>query len=39
LVETRRNEAAPRLPAGWVKQWEGVGPGDRYERFHLYARR
>jgi 4-amino-4-deoxy-L-arabinose transferase-like glycosyltransferase len=39
LVETRRNEAAPRIPAGWVKQWEGVGPGDRYERFHLYARR
>ena len=38
LVETRRNEAAPRIPAGWVKQWEGVGPGDRYDRFHLYAR-
>jgi 4-amino-4-deoxy-L-arabinose transferase-like glycosyltransferase len=39
LVETRRREAAPRIPAGWVKQWEGARPGDRSDRFHLYARR
>jgi hypothetical protein len=38
LVETRRREPPPRIPAGWVKQWEGVGPGDRFDRFHLYAR-
>ena len=38
LVETRRREAAPRIPAGWAKQWEGAGPGDRFDRFHLYAR-
>ena len=39
LVETRRREPPPRIPAGWDKQWEGVGPGDRFDRFHLYARR
>lgn len=39
LVETRRREDAPRIPAGWVKQWEGARPGDRSDRFHLYARR
>ena len=38
LVETRRREDAPRIPPGWVKQWEGAGPGDRFDRFHLYAR-
>ncbi|HWR77191.1 MAG TPA: glycosyltransferase family 39 protein [Thiobacillus sp.] len=38
LVETRRREVAPRIPAGWVKQWEGARPGDRSDLFHLYAR-
>jgi hypothetical protein len=38
LVETRRREDAPRIPDGWVKQWEGARPGDRSDRFHLYAR-
>jgi len=38
LVETRRREDALRIPPGWVQQWEGAGPGDRYDRFHLYAR-
>ncbi len=38
LVETRRREDAPRIPDGWVKQWEGARPGDRADRFHLYAR-
>jgi len=39
LVETRRNEAAPHIAPEWVKQWEGARPGDRSDRFHLYARR
>ena len=39
LVETRRREAGPPVPAGWIKQWEGARPGDRTDRFHLYARR
>ena len=38
LVETRRRESVPRIPDGWVKQWEGARPGDRSDRFHLYAR-
>jgi hypothetical protein len=38
LVETRRREPLPRIPPGWVKQWEGARPGDRSDRFHLYAR-
>ena len=39
LVETRRREVKPHVPADWVKQWEGARPGDRSDRFHLYARR
>jgi 4-amino-4-deoxy-L-arabinose transferase-like glycosyltransferase len=39
LVETRRNEVPPHTAAEWVKQWEGARPGDRSDRFHLYARR
>ncbi len=39
LVETRRREAGPHIPDGWVKQWEGARPGDRSDRFHLYVRR
>ena len=39
LVETRRREVEPHIPADWVKQWEGARPGDRSDRFHLYARR
>jgi hypothetical protein len=39
LLETRRNEAVPRIAPEWVKQWEGARPGDRSDRFHLYARR
>ncbi len=39
LVETRRNEAPPQIAPEWVKQWEGARPGDRSDRFHLYARR
>ena len=38
LVETRRREAEPDIAADWVKQWEGARPGDRSDRFHLYAR-
>jgi hypothetical protein len=38
LVETRRREAEPYLPPEWVKQWDGARPGDRSDRFHLYAR-
>lgn len=39
LVETRHRQAEPHVPDGWVKQWEGARPGDRSDRFHLYARR
>lgn len=39
LVETRRNESEPHIPADWAKQWDGARPGDRSDRFHLYARR
>ncbi len=39
LVETRRREVEPHVPADWVKQWEGARPGDRSDRFHLYGRR
>jgi hypothetical protein len=39
LVETRRREAEPHISAEWVKQWEGARPGDRSDRFYLYARR
>ncbi len=38
LVETRRREAPPQIPPGWLKQWEGARPGDRSDRFYLYAR-
>ena len=38
LVETRRREVEPHIPADWVKQWEGARPGDRTDRFHLYGR-
>lgn len=38
LVETRRREAAPHIPADWIKHWEGARPGDRSDRFHLYVR-
>ena len=38
LVETRRNEAPPHIAPEWVKQWEGARPGDRSDRFQLYAR-
>jgi 4-amino-4-deoxy-L-arabinose transferase-like glycosyltransferase len=38
LMETRRREGAPHVPAGWVKQWEGARPGDRSDRFYLYVR-
>ncbi|MHB1403816.1 MAG: ArnT family glycosyltransferase [Thiobacillus sp.] len=39
LLETRRNEPEPYIPDGWIKRWEGARPGDRSDRFHLYARR
>jgi len=39
LTETRGDEKTPRIPPGWIKQWEGARPGDRSDRFHLYARR
>jgi aspartate aminotransferase-like enzyme len=39
LLETRRNEPEPYIPDGWLKRWEGARPGDRSDRFHLYARR
>ena len=39
LVETRRREPEPHIAAEWEKQWEGARPGDRSDRFHLYARR
>lgn len=38
LVETRRREATPQVAAEWSKQWDGARPGDRSDRFHLYAR-
>jgi 4-amino-4-deoxy-L-arabinose transferase-like glycosyltransferase len=38
LVETRRR-SKPHVAADWVKRWEGPGPGDRLDRFHLYVRR
>jgi hypothetical protein len=39
LLETRRKAAEPHIPQDWIKQWEGARPGDRSDRFHLYARR
>lgn len=39
LVEARRREEPPRIPAGWHKRWEGARPGDRADRFYLYGRR
>jgi len=39
LIETRHREAEPSVPPIWVKRWEGARPGDRSDRFHLYARR
>lgn len=39
LVETRRRGTKPHVAPGWTKQWEGSGPGDRFDRFHLYVRR
>lgn len=39
LVESRRRGDEPDVSAEWVKQWEGARPGDRSDRFHLYARR
>lgn len=38
LVETRRREPVPHIAPEWIKQWEGARPGDRSDRFHLYAR-
>ena len=38
LLETRRKDVVPEVDAGWVRQWTGARPGDRVERFHLYAR-
>lgn len=38
LVETRRREPLPHIAPEWVKRWEGARPGDRSDRFHLYAR-
>lgn len=39
LVETRERGSEPHVPPDWIKQWEGARPGDRSDRFHLYARR
>ena len=39
LVETRRHTTEPHVSVDWIKQWEGARPGDRIDRFHLYARR
>ncbi len=38
LIETRHREPEPPVADYWVKQWEGARPGDRSDRFHLYAR-
>lgn len=38
LIETRRREPVPHIAPEWIKQWEGARPGDRSDRFHLYAR-
>ncbi len=38
LIETRHNGAPPPLADGWIEQWDGARPGDRSDRFHLYAR-
>ncbi|WP_310447270.1 hypothetical protein [Thiobacillus sp.] len=39
LMETRQRGAVPEAPPGWVRYWDGARPGDRSERFYLYARR
>lgn len=39
LVQTRRRDDVPQVSADWIKQWDGARPGDRSDRFHLYARR
>lgn len=39
LVEIRRREVPPHVTADWTLRWQGVRPGDRSDRFYLYARR
>ena len=39
LVETRSREGVPHVSADWTLKWEGARPGDRFDQFHLYARR
>ncbi len=39
LVETRDRNAEPHASPVWVQRWAGARPGDRFDRFHLYARR
>lgn len=38
LLETRSRGIEPHVPDTWLKQWDGARPGDRADRFHLYAR-
>lgn len=38
LVEIRRREVPPHVASDWVLHWQGVRPGDRSDRFYLYAR-
>jgi 4-amino-4-deoxy-L-arabinose transferase-like glycosyltransferase len=38
LVETRNRGVEPEVADDWIKQWDGARPGDRFDRFHLYAR-
>lgn len=39
LVETRERGVEPHISPSWIKAWDGARPGDRSDRFHLYARR
>lgn len=39
LVETRERGIEPHISPSWAKVWDGARPGDRSDRFHLYARR
>lgn len=38
LAGSRSRDVEPQVAAMWSKAWEGARPGDRTERFYLYAR-
>lgn len=39
LVETRERAREPEVASRWLKVWDGGRPGERDDRFFLYARR